>query len=234
MSPDVFAGSGTVGEVSTNRGGPSSHVEQELLAAGASRVAGIDEAGRGPAAGPVVCGVVVVTEASLAVPAPPGLRDSKLLSVAQRRSLRPDVQSWAAQHAVGLASAEEIDEHGINAALRLAALRALSTLGPVDVVLLDGSYDWISATPTLFEPEHSAQLPPVVTRVKADRDCVSVAAASILAKQTHDEIMGEIDLRHPQYGFRSHHGYLTAQHIAAVNTLGLCVDHRRSWRIPRG
>jgi ribonuclease HII len=140
---------------------------------------------------------------------------------------------------VGHASAAEIDEVGIIAALRRAGLRALAAL-PVrpDAVLLDGSHDWLTrpgqaSLLDLFEAAEAAvAVPPVTTRVKADLTCASVAAASVLAKTERDEIMRTLADRHPQYGWAHNKGYASPDHLEALREHGPCAEHRRSWRLP--
>ena len=204
---------------------PHLEVELGLHNAGARYVIGCDEVGRGAIAGPVAVGLCVVDRAMVAHPV--GLRDSKLLSEKRREELAPLAAGWALHHAVGLASADEVDRIGIVAALGLAGKRALVSLHESgarireSVVLLDGSHDWL--TPALSSP------PRVQTRVKADRDCVSVAAASVVAKVHRDRLMIDADSRHPGYGWAGNKGYGSAAHFAAIADLGATDFHRRSW-----
>ncbi|HVQ87226.1 MAG TPA: ribonuclease HII, partial [Actinomycetes bacterium] len=134
---------------------PNLRTEKQLFRNGHQIVVGCDEVGRGALSGPVSVGVVAVQEPVRRVP--PGLADSKLLTPKRREELAPRVQRWASQSAVGHAESDEIDQFGIVTALRLAGLRALSQLTvTVDVVVLDGSHDWLSARPVqaeLFRPE---------------------------------------------------------------------------------
>ena len=212
--------------------------ERVLLRDGARLLAGMDEVGRGSLAGPVSVGVVVVDTATRS--APKGVADSKLLTPAARRRLLPALGRWGVARAVGHASAAEIDEIGIIAALRLAGTRALASaalsVGPVDVVLLDGSHDWLSppVQPDLFSLEHEPVVTPprVHLRVKADRTCASVAAASVLAKCERDAMMVDLATGHPAYRWDENKGYASAEHMAALRELGPCVLHRRSWRLP--
>lgn len=210
---------------------PTLRVERELLRTRCARLAAVDEVGRGALAGPVSVGVVVV-DASTAS-APTGVRDSKLLSAAARAELDPRIRRWACDVAVGHASSAEIDEVGIIGALRLAGMRALGALrGPApDLVLLDGSHDWLTATPDLFsEPAVSA--PPVVARVKADLTCAAVAAASVLAKVERDAYMSELHDLHPEYEWALNKGYSAPAHIEALRRFGPTAHHRVSWRLP--
>lgn len=211
---------------------PTLRFERQLLRAGCERVAGIDEVGRGAIAGPVAVGVAVVTARTRS--APQGLRDSKLLTPAQRAALAPRVRRWACESAVGMATAQEVDDWGLTAALRLAALRALTQIGPVDAVILDGSHDYVSqAAETLFEvvPWPEVSVPTVHRVVKGDRRCSSVAGASVVAKVTRDQLMCRLHADHPAYGWEINKGYTTPEHSAAVRELGLCEQHRRSWRV---
>jgi ribonuclease HII len=204
---------------------PTLEVELAMLSAGASCVIGCDEVGRGALAGPVAVGLAVVTAAVGAFPV--GLRDSKLLSEPRRELLAPLAAEWAEHSAVGLASAQEVDEVGIIAALGLAGKRALGQLhaAGVDIrgaiVLLDGNDDWLNkalATPLS-----------VVTRIKADQDCASVSAASVIAKVHRDRLMIAADESTPGYGWRGNKGYGSAEHMAAIGTLGASGQHRLSW-----
>ncbi len=213
---------------------PSLRVERRLLRDGATAIACIDEVGRGALCGPVTVGVVLVTEATRS--APTGVRDSKLLSPASREALVPRIRRWAAAHAVGHASAEEIDRVGITPALRLAGHRALAALPqPADLVLLDGSHDYLRAPAqaSLFDAELPAEgLPPVITMVKADLRCAGVAAASILAKTARDAIMAGLAEQHPDYGWHANKGYAAPEHVAALGRLGPTPHHRMSWSLP--
>jgi ribonuclease HII len=222
------------------RPGPHLRHERVLLREGAVLVAGMDEVGRGSLAGPVSVGVVVVDATTRS--APRGVADSKLLTPAARTALLPALGRWGLARAVGHASAAEIDELGIIAALRLAGTRALSTVqdvvGPVDVVLLDGSHDWLTppaAELDLFAAVEEVATPPmprVRMRVKADRTCASVAAASVLAKCERDALMVELAPQHPAYRWDDNKGYASPDHLAALRELGPSVLHRRSWRLP--
>lgn len=213
---------------------PNLRVERELLRSGASALACVDEAGRGALSGPVSLGVVVITAETK--PAPRGVRDSKLLSPERRTELRPQIERWTA-HAVGMATCEEIDRFGIIAAMRLAGHRALAAL-PVmpDLVLLDGSHDYLSRPPqqALFDdvPELLDVVPPVTTRVKADLRCAGVAAASILAKTARDAVMAELAGEFPEYRWDENMGYAAPEHMAALRRHGPTRHHRVSWSLP--
>lgn len=218
---------------------PSLRVERQLLRAGHTLVAGMDEVGRGALAGPVSVGVLVVDETTRT--APTGLRDSKLLTPAARDALAPKVRRWALAWAVGHTEPAEIDAIGIIAALRLAGRRALAQL-PVrpDVVILDGNHDYLSdpREPSLLDelggqaPVLPCDAPAVATRIKADMSCAAVAGASVLAKTTRDAMMAERHTSFPQYGWAGNKGYSAPDHLQALAEHGSCEQHRRSWRLP--
>ena len=186
---------------------------------------GCDEVGRGAIAGPVAVGMCVVHAGIGAFPS--GLRDSKMLSEKRREQLAPLSLGWALFSAVGMASPLEVDELGISAALGLAGKRALGILHGAgadileSVVLLDGHFDWLN-------PALSSRVA-VTTRIKADRDCASVAAASVVAKVDRDRLMIDADGVTPGYGWASNKGYGSAGHFAAIAELGATDFHRRSW-----
>lgn len=211
---------------------PTLDVERELAAVGADLVIGCDEVGRGALAGPVAVGVVAMHPDAGEIPL--GLRDSKLLSERRREAMFDAVNEWGVARAVGMASASEIDDLGIIASLALAARRALVMIedslaaSTAPVVLLDGSHDWLAP---VLRAEPLARVPRlgVATRVKADRDCVSVAAASVLAKVVRDRLMVEADGRHPEYGWAGNKGYGAPIHLAAIRSLGATDQHRRTW-----
>jgi len=204
---------------------PTLEVELGLLADGATCVIGCDEVGRGALAGPVGVGVAAIDGTLGTMPL--GLRDSKMLSQPRREALAPLAVAWVLHSAVGLASASEVDEIGIIAALGLAGKRALAELfaAGVDVrgsvVLLDGNDDYLNkalATPLS-----------VVTRIRADQDCASVSAASVIAKVHRDRLMIAADAATPGYGWSGNKGYGSAEHMAAIGRLGPTGLHRKSW-----
>jgi ribonuclease HII len=209
---------------------PGLAVERALLADGAAVVIGCDEVGRGAIAGPVGVGVAVLDPERRRIP--PGLRDSKLVPEPQRVALAPRVRAWSAASAVGLAGNDEVDVRGISVALGLAGARAVAGLvqAGVDladaVVLLDGNWDWL--TPGLVATG-APVLPAVVTRIKADRDCAAVAAASVLAKVHRDDLMIDRHDAHPVYHWRSNKGYASRAHYAAIGEHGPCEWHRHTW-----
>ncbi len=219
---------------------PTLRLERRMLREGATLVIGCDEVGRGAIAGPVGVGLSVYDGTARGIPA--GLRDSKMLPEPRREALHPVVQRWSLHHAVGLASNEEVESVGIIAALGIAAMRAFAGLladGVVftdAVVLLDGSHDWLSPALHRAEPvargaaDFGSVTPPTVTtRVKADRDCAVVAAASVLAKVHRDRVMIAADAEHPGYGWPGNKGYASAEHYAAIDRLGASALHRWSW-----
>jgi len=219
---------------------PDLRTERALLRAGARVLVGMDEVGRGALAGPVSVGAVAVDLGTRTCPK--GVADSKLLSAGARERLVPGLRRWGVARAVGHAGPDEIDALGIIAALRLAGRRALAALElQVDVVLLDGSHDWLTAPAQLdlFGPtdpglEVEMEGPAVRTRVKADRTCASVAAASVLAKCERDALMVTLAQDHPGYGWAENKGYGAPEHLEALRDRGPTALHRRSWRLPSG
>jgi len=204
---------------------PNLEVETALHSSGVRLVIGCDEVGRGAIAGPVAVGLCVV-DATVG-PVPIGLKDSKLLSEKRREAIAPLAAQWVLFSAVGTASAQEIDGVGIIAALGLAGKRALVMLHEQGAairdgaVLLDGSHDWL--TSALASPLR------VITRVKADRDCASVAAASVIAKVHRDRLMIQAGAAQPGYGWSGNKGYGSAGHFAAIAQLGATEFHRHTW-----
>ncbi|MFJ5693109.1 ribonuclease HII [Arthrobacter sp. NPDC093125] len=216
---------------------PTLDYEKRFLPRGARFLAGVDEVGRGALAGPVSVGIAVVDLHRMELLA--DVRDSKLLKAAERERLDPLVRAWSVASAVGHATAREIDELGIMGALRTAGNRAwfqiLGTGITPDVVLLDGSHNWLSPDmqPSLFDevvvdPGCDA---PVHTLVKADMQCLSVAAASVLAKVERDRTMQELHVEYPAFGWDVNKGYGTAAHREAIRTAGPSPYHRVSWNL---
>ncbi len=209
--------SGREGNIATVRragAAPTLQIEQALWAQGTRWVAGLDEAGRGALAGPVVAAAVVVRQTSCDAALWGAVRDSKLLSPAQRSVLAAAVKTEAAAWGVGVVDAAVIDAIGIAAATRQAMQQALAVLVCRPDHLL---IDWVRlpqvATPQTVQP-------------KADRTMVSVAAASILAKVHRDQLMDRCDLDYAGYGFAAHKGYGVAAHLAALQASGPCPIHR--------
>ena len=176
-------------------------------------IAGLDEAGRGALAGPVVAAAVVLDPERC----PPGIRDSKTLSPKRREALYGAILSCARAWGVGVVEAAEIDRTDIVRATRGAMLRALEVL-PVrpDFLIVDA----------LALPEAGL---PFEAPFKADRDVMSVAAASVVAKVHRDRLLVDLDRRHPGYGFASHKGYGTSAHFAAIRAQGPSPEHRRTF-----
>lgn len=176
-------------------------------------IAGVDEAGRGPLAGPVVAAAVILDEAHPLA----GLADSKRLSPARREQLFVLIGQHAVCHGVGLASVEEIDRLNIFRATLLAMERALTALAVAPLrVLVDGKH-----TPRCACPAQAI--------VKGDATVPAIMAASIVAKVTRDRLMDALALEYPVYGFDRHRGYGTAQHLAALTAHGPSLCHRRSF-----
>ena len=214
--------------------------ERALAAKHAVRYIGaVDEVGRGALAGPITVGMTVIDIQQ--VTEFPELRDSKLLSPEVRTELVAPVQQWAVGYGVGHASAAEIDELGVTAALRLAGSRAMAQCAvQPEAALLDGSYDWLSAPePDLFDILADDREPvglhiPVTTIIKGDMTCQAIAGASILAKVERDEIMVQLSAEHPAFGWEINKGYATAAHRAAIVAQGPCDYHRKSWNLTSG
>ncbi len=176
--------------------------------------AGVDEAGRGPLAGPVVAAAVIFPPGYLH----PGIRDSKKLSPAQRERLFPVIDREASACAIAFATHEEIDGINILRASLLAMRRAVEALpSPPDFLFVDGN----QRIPCGISQE---------TLIRGDGRCLSIAAASILAKVARDRMMGEFDRLYPGYGFSVHKGYPTRDHLAAIRRLGPSPIHRRTFR----
>lgn len=214
--------------------GVSLSAEKALWGSGARVVAGMDEVGRGALAGPVSVGVVALSPCETW---PDGLADSKLLSPSRRGAIAAELEDFVLTWAVGSASSREIDERGIVGALRLAghrALEAVALIVDIDALLLDGRHDWLTPPPsTLFDGgESPVHIPPVTMVVKGDAACVSIAAASVLAKVARDAVMVEAHDRHPRYGWRDNKGYGTPDHLAALSNFGPTPWHRQTWRLP--
>jgi ribonuclease HII len=188
--------------------------EQEARLAGYRAIVGIDEAGRGPLAGPVVAAAVFLPSAHDI----PGLQDSKRLTEPQREALYPLILREALTYGVGIVSHRLIDRHHILWATKEAMLRAVRQLARVpDLLLIDGPI----ALPTAIDQR------PIV---RGDASCASIAAASVIAKVTRDRMMVDYDKRYPAYGFAQHKGYPTREHYARLRAHGPCVIHRLSFR----
>jgi ribonuclease HII len=188
-------------------------IEEALYGKGIVSICGVDEAGRGPLAGPV-CAAAVILPPHLEIP---GLNDSKKLSDKRRRELFPIIKEQAIAYGIGLASHEEIDEINILQATFLAMQRAIDQLeGKAEFAIIDGNR------------EKDFGLP-VMTVVKGDSRSASIAAASILAKVTRDDILEEMAKQYPEYGFEIHKGYGTKAHYEALRTYGPSPIHRMTF-----
>ena len=188
-------------------------IENSLYAEGYKAICGVDEAGRGPLAGPV-CAAAVILPRGLELP---GLNDSKKLTDKKRRELFPIIKEQAIAYGIGFASHEEIDEINILQATYLAMERALQQLeGKADFAIIDGNRAKDFGIP-------------VRTVIKGDSLSASIAAASVLAKVSRDDIMLEMAEKYPEYGFEVHKGYGTKAHYDALRAHGHSPIHRMSF-----
>nr|WP_272902136.1 ribonuclease HII [Brevibacterium daeguense] len=208
-----------------------------MLASGIRSVIGMDEVGRGCIAGPVGVGAVHFDLAALVrAEVPAGIHDSKQLTILARTEICEVVTRWQPAHAVGYATVDEIDRVGLSSALCLAGRRALESLPAADLVLLDGSFDWLSQALTfealeVYGPAADVSVPRVRTFVKGDGSLVTIAAASVIAKVRRDGLMTELAQHHPQYSWERNVGYPTPEHRAAVAEHGPSPHHRRTFRL---
>ena len=188
-------------------------IEHSHFDRGVRLICGVDEAGRGPLAGPV-CAAAVILPPDLEIP---GLNDSKKLTDKRRRELFPIIKEQAVAYGIGLASHEEIDGINILQATYLAMERAINALTvKPELALIDGNRAKDFGLP-------------VETVVKGDSRSASIAAASVLAKVTRDDLMLELAQQYPQYGFEIHKGYGTKAHYAALTAHGPCPVHRMTF-----
>ena len=185
-------------------------------------IAGLDEAGRGALAGPVAVGAVILPHDNPAalLQAMAGVRDSKQMTPLERESLAPHIKEKALTWSVGFSSAEEIDTLGIVPATRLAALRALQELSIIPHYLLT---DFRLELPQLDIPQTAL--------VRGDALCLSIAAASVLAKTTRDALMRELDLQYQGFGLGKHKGYATQSHRLAMKRMGMSPIHRKTFQV---
>ena len=189
-------------------------IEKEFFDKGIKYIAGIDEAGRGPLAGPVVVSSVILPADSMIE----GVNDSKKVSENKREKLYDIITNEAISYGVGIIYPEEIDEINILQATKKGLTMAIKQMEiKPNIIMVDA----LTKIDTLGIPYKSI--------IKGDAKCYSISAASIIAKVTRDRIMREWDKVYPQYGFASHKGYGTAKHIAAIKEYGLCPIHRRSF-----
>ena len=188
-------------------------IEETLYSQGITAIAGVDEAGRGPLAGPV-CAAAVILPEHLEIP---GLNDSKKLTDKKRRELFPVIKEQAIAYGIAFATEQEIDEINILQATFLAMRRALDQLeGKANFALIDGNRETDFGLP-------------VMTVVKGDSRSANIAAASVLAKVTRDIYMEELAEKYPQYGFEVHKGYGTKAHYAALTEHGASEAHRKTF-----
>ena len=215
---------------------PTLSLEQSLFDSGVRFVIGIDEVGRGSLFGPVAVGVAVLEASQHSGRAdwPAELCDSKLIPQKTRERIFEPVADWVSGWAVGMASAAEIDSLGITRCLSLAAERAVRDLAgelraqigsePSSAkAILDGSHNWLGG---------AVGAVPSMVQTKADRDCVSVAAASVLAKVVRDRLMEQMvlaDAGLAAYGIAGNKGYSSAAHLEALRTIGPAAEHRETW-----
>jgi len=192
-------------------------------------IVALDEVGRGALAGPVAVGAAVMDAAGARRRVPDGLRDSKLITELRRPAMAERAAAWVQHSSVGWASSEEVDEVGIMRALGLAASRAVQAVVDAGatlertLVILDGNHDYVSRV----HPE-PLRVRPVI---KADRDCASVSAASVIAKVARDTLMASLHDEHPIYQWDRNKGYASPEHRQAIREVGLSPFHRASWAI---
>lgn len=201
-------------------------IEEETYSRGFKCLAGLDEVGRGPLAGPVVAAAVVLPRGF----AHPDIKDSKLLSQSQREMAVPIIKEHALTWGLGIVEVEEIDRLNILRASLLAMAKALRTLRQTpDCILIDGN----QKLPVEFFEANSIPdnvCPRQRTIVRGDQLCFAIAAASILAKVARDAMMVELDKSYPEYGFASHKGYSCIAHLQALRRFGPSPVHRRSFK----
>ena len=193
--------------------GPDFNFENDLIARGATQIAGVDEVGRGPLAGPVTAAAVILMPNNI----PEGLNDSKALTKRRLAILEPLILA-SAEVSIAHASVEEIDEINILQASHLAMERAVAGLGQVDHVLIDGN-----KIPRGLKCS-------ATSLIKGDSRSLSIAAASIVAKMCRDRIMVELAQQYPGYGWETNAGYGSKSHISALQNLGVTPHHRRSFK----
>lgn len=200
--------------------------EEESYGRGYQEIAGVDEVGRGPLAGPVVAAAVVLPRGYVH----PEIKDSKLLTAKQRDKIAEVIRLEARAWGVGVATVAEIDRLNILQASLLAMVKALAALRvKVDCVLIDGNQ---TIPFNLFRAGRFSAGTSLYQRsiIKGDQRCVSISAASILAKVARDRIMARLDRKYPEYGFAGHKGYSCAAHFEALRKFGPSAVHRKSFR----
>ena len=197
---------------------PTVYEEEAAYRQGYTRIAGVDEVGRGSLAGSVVAAAVILPHPLPQVLRTAGIRDSKQLSARARERLAPLIRRHAVGVGLGAASVEEVDALNVLEATKLAMVRAVAELAPVPDFLLVDALDL---------PQTGIPCRPII---HGDALCLSIAAASIVAKVFRDALMVEMDGRYPGYGFARHNGYGTAEHLDALGLLGPTPEHRRTFR----
>jgi len=203
---------------------PHASRERLLFESGAKTIVGIDEVGKGSWAGPLVIGIAMVSREMVFSDEPAvalgGVRDSKQLSEVRREDIFDEVAARCLRWSIGAASALECDQLGMVEAQRLATARGFAALSvaSVDAAIVDGRWDFVSP--------HASK---VLVEVKADADCVSVAAASVLAKVSRDRMMRSLAGDYPQWHFDTNKGYPCPKHRAALQGYGPSAIHRTSW-----
>jgi ribonuclease HII len=203
---------------------PHASRERLLFESGAKTIVGIDEVGKGSWAGPLVIGIAMLSREMVFSDEPAvalgGVRDSKQLSESQREEIFDQVAARCLRWSIGAASALECDQLGMVEAQRLATARGFAAMAEasVDVAIVDGRWDFVSP--------HASK---VLVEVKADADCVSVAAASVLAKVSRDRMMRSLAGDYPQWHFDTNKGYPCPKHRAALQGYGPSAIHRTSW-----
>jgi ribonuclease HII len=194
---------------------PTRSLERDLWSAGHERIVGVDEVGRGAWAGPLMVGAAILPRDRRVN----GVRDSKMLTEVNRERMFDRIAGWCEAWAVGAASQQECDELGMAEAQRVAARRAIEGLGVLpDAAVVDGNWNFLTGC-----------VPHVEMKIKADRYCLAVAAASILAKVTRDRIMREHANSYPHWSFDTNKGYPCPVHKAALQGYGPSAIHRRTW-----
>lgn len=201
---------------------PNLFYEKKLWSA-YEQIAGLDEAGRGALAGPVVVGAVIFPKQYIhLLKSLRGVRDSKQLTPIKRQQLIPQIKKISLAWGIGFSSAKEIDEVGIVPAVRLAAMRALGKL---------------SIFPNYLLTDFRLELPELdisqTAIVRGDQKSLSIASASILAKTTRDEMMRELDEQYPQYHFSNHKGYGTLLHRTKIKQIGYSAIHRKTFKLKK-
>lgn len=191
---------------------PTLELEEKLWSEGYKNVVGVDEAGRGPLAGPVVAGAVLIHLKEQVVE---GVRDSKKMSEKQRESVFELIKEKSSGWGVGIVESTEIDEIGIQEAVRQAMIRAISSITDIDYIIADGK------NVSLIQGY------PMLRITKGDLLHYSISAGSVLAKVTRDKIMKDLSIKYPNYGFDTHMGYGTKNHISAILEFGPCDIHRK-------